>query len=74
MLDRLNEVEKEVQSVRISNKSELKITGLNIFPGRELFPGFFDELKDVDKSEKPVIGKKLNDLKKMAESLFEFEK
>jgi phenylalanyl-tRNA synthetase alpha chain len=71
MLDRLIEVEKEILSFRISNKSELEEYRLKYLSRKGIISVFFDELKNVDKSEKPVIGKKLNDLKKFAESLYE---
>ena len=71
MLDRLNEVEKEIQSAGITNKSELEEYRVKYLSRKGIISVFFDELKNVDKSEKPLVGKKLNDLKKLAESLYE---
>ena len=71
MLDRLNEVEKEIQSAGITNESELEEYRVKYLSRNGIISGFFDELKNVDKSEKPAVGKKLNEIKKLAESKYD---
>jgi len=76
MLNRINQLKSEFES-DISTVSNLKeIEGIRIkYLGKNgSIPELFEELKNVSKQEKPVIGKELNLLKKLAEEKFKQKK
>jgi len=70
MLTKLSEAEKEINSFSISNKEELENFRLKFISRNGLLSKLFDELKDVAKDEKPTFGKKLNEVKKLAEEKY----
>ncbi|MCI0450566.1 MAG: phenylalanine--tRNA ligase subunit alpha [Chlorobi bacterium] len=70
MLSKLSEAEKEINSITIANKEELENFRLRFISRNGLLSKLFDELKNVSKDEKPVIGKKLNEVKKLAEEKY----
>lgn len=71
MISRLNDIEREIHSVVISDKSELEAYRIKYLSRKGILSQLFDELKSVDKNEKPVVGKKLNDLKNFAETHYD---
>jgi phenylalanyl-tRNA synthetase alpha chain len=71
MLAKLDQIEKEINSFFISSKDELENFRLRFLSRKSSLAFLFDELKNIDKSEKPAIGKRLNDIKKLAESKYE---
>lgn len=70
MLDNLTEIEKEINSFPITNKDELEKFRLRFISRNGLLTQLFEQLKDVSKDEKPLVGKKLNEVKKLAEGKF----
>jgi phenylalanyl-tRNA synthetase alpha chain len=74
MLTRLEELEKDISSYVISNKTELEDFRIKYLSRKGLLSQFFDVLKSVSKEEKPSVGKLLNEIKKLAEQKFEENK
>jgi phenylalanyl-tRNA synthetase alpha chain len=74
MLAKLDDIEKEITSFSITGKEELESFRLIFLSRKSTLSGLFDELKNIDKSERPAYGKRLNDVKKLAESKYEEEK
>jgi phenylalanyl-tRNA synthetase alpha chain len=74
MLSTLSEIEKEIESFPITNKEELEKYRIKFLSRNGQLSKLFDDLKKVSKEEKPVVGKKLNEVKKLAESKFESNK
>jgi phenylalanyl-tRNA synthetase alpha chain len=74
MLSKLSEIEQDINSFSISNKDELENFRLKFISRNGLLTKLFDELKNVGKEEKPLVGKKLNEVKKLAESKFDENK
>ena len=74
MIDRLTAVEQELKSIQIANTRELEDYRIKYLSRKGIISQFFEELKSVDVSEKPVVGKKLNELKKEAEAFYESKK
>lgn len=70
MLSNLKEIEEDIKSFTVTNKEELEQFRLKFISRNGLLSKLFDELKDVSKEEKPLAGKKLNEVKKLAESKF----
>lgn len=71
MLSNLSEIESEIKSFPITNKDELENFRLRFISRNGLVTGLFEELKNASKEEKPLLGKKLNEVKKLAEARFE---
>jgi phenylalanyl-tRNA synthetase alpha chain len=74
MLSRLNELEQEIGSFVISGEDELEQFRIKYLSRKGVISRLFDELKNVSKDEKPAVGKKLNEVKKLAEKKFEDSK
>jgi phenylalanyl-tRNA synthetase alpha chain len=74
MLAKLDDIEKEITSFSITGKEELESFRLSFLSRKSTLSGLFDELKNIDKSERPAYGKRLNDVKKLAEGKYEEEK
>ena len=70
MLKNLGEIEQEINSFPIDNKDELENFRLKFISRNGLLSSLFDELKKVPADEKPLVGKKLNEVKKLAEARF----
>ena len=70
MLSDLNEIEQEINSFPVNSPEELENFRLKFISRNGLLTGLFEELKNVSREEKPVVGKKLNEVKKLAESKF----
>jgi phenylalanyl-tRNA synthetase alpha chain len=71
MLSRLNELEKEINSFGVNTTESLEEFRLKYLSRKGLLAQLFDELKGADKEQKPVLGKKLNEVKKLAESKYD---
>jgi phenylalanyl-tRNA synthetase alpha chain len=71
MLAKLDDIEKEITSFSITGKEELETFRLRFLSRKSTLSGLFDELKNIDKSERPAYGKRLNDVKKLAEEKYE---
>src|SRR5690349_7395769 len=70
MLSNLAEIEQEINSFNVTNKEELEQFRLKFISRNGLVTKLFEELKNVSKEEKPLTGKKLNEVKKLAEGKF----
>lgn len=71
MLSNLVEIEQEIRSFGVSGKEELENFRLKYLSRNGLLTQLFEELKGASKEEKPVLGKKLNEVKRLAESIYE---
>jgi len=70
MLSSLNDIESKINEFSIGSKEELESFRLEFISRNGLVSKLFDELKNASKEEKPLLGKQLNDLKKLAEGKF----
>lgn len=70
MLSNLAEIEQEINSFPVNNPEELEAFRLKFISRNGLVTGLFEELKSASKDEKPILGKKLNEVKKLAEGKF----
>jgi len=70
MLANLSEIEQEINSFPVNNPEELESFRLKFISRNGLLTSLFEELKNVSREEKPVVGKKLNEVKKLAEGKF----
>lgn len=71
MLENLGEIESEILAYKISNPTELEAFRLKYISRKGLISQLFDELKKVDAVQKRTFGKKLNDVKKLAEDKYD---
>ncbi len=74
MLSDLTKIEEEINSFQITNTAELEEFRLKFISRNGLLTRLFDELKNVSKEEKPIVGKKLNEVKKLAENKYSEQK
>lgn len=74
MLSQLKEIESKINGYSIGNKEELESFRLEFISRNGLVSMLFDELKNAGKEEKPILGKQLNELKKLAEGKFNTHK
>ena len=70
MLSSLKDIESKINEFSIGSKEELESFRLEFISRNGLVSKLFDELKNAGKEEKPLLGKQLNDLKKLAEGKF----
>lgn len=70
MLSNLSEIENEIKSFSITNADELESFRLKFISRNGLVTRLFDELKNASKEEKPLLGKRLNEVRKLAEGKF----
>lgn len=71
MLDKIQEIAEEVSSYPLNNTDELEAFRIKYLSRKGLLAQMFDELKSAGKEDKPVLGKNLNELKKLAEGKYE---
>jgi phenylalanyl-tRNA synthetase alpha chain len=71
MLSRLDEIAQEINSFPVSDKDNLEDFRIKFISRKGLISQLFDELKTLDKEQKAMFGKKLNDVKRLAESKYE---
>ncbi len=71
MLSILSDIEKEIVQFPVNNKEELENFRIKFLSRNGRLSQLFEDLKQVSKEEKPSVGKKLNEVKKLAESKFE---
>jgi phenylalanyl-tRNA synthetase alpha chain len=71
MLSKLTELEKEITAFVINSAETLEEYRLKYLSRKGLLAQLFDELKTADKEQKPVLGKKLNEVKKLAEGKYD---
>lgn len=70
MLDKISEIEQQINAFSINNKTDLENFRLKFISRNGLIHKLFDELKSVPKELKPAVGKSLNNVKLLAESKF----
>ncbi len=70
MLNNLADIEQEITSCPVGNKDELEAYRLKYLSRNGLLTSLFEDLKGVSREEKPAAGKKLNEIKRMAEAKF----
>jgi phenylalanyl-tRNA synthetase alpha chain len=74
MLSKLDELEKELKSSVINSKDELEQFRLKYLSRKGILSQLFEDFKSASKEEKPLFGKRLNELKQFAESRYEESK
>lgn len=76
MRNRINNLTSEFENdiLTVSNLKEIEAIRIKYLSRNGSIPALFEELKNVPKEEKPVIGKELNILKKLAEEKFKNKK
>lgn len=70
MLDSIKKITSEVEQFSITNQSELEDFRLKFISRNGSISKLFDKLREADKSEKPLLGKHLNELKMFAEKKY----
>lgn len=70
MLNNLAEIEQEISSYTVTNPEELEAYRLKYLSRNGLLTALFEDLKGVSREDKPAAGKKLNEIKRMAEAKF----
>ncbi|HMQ79607.1 MAG TPA: phenylalanine--tRNA ligase subunit alpha [Ignavibacteria bacterium] len=70
MLSDLEKIEQEISSFPVANPEDLENFRLKFISRNGLLTTLFEELKSVSREEKPVVGKKLNEVKKLAEGKY----
>ncbi len=70
MLSDLEKIEQDINSFPVSGTEELENFRLKFISRNGLLTKLFEELKNVSREEKPVVGKKLNEVKKLAEGKY----
>ncbi|MCU0373642.1 MAG: phenylalanine--tRNA ligase subunit alpha [Ignavibacteria bacterium] len=74
MLDRIEQLKTEISNVIVNNSEELENFRLKYLSRKGLISELFEEFKGVDKSIKGLVGKNLNELKNLAQNLFDGKK
>ncbi len=74
MIERIEPLLKEVESVLISNSDELEIFRLKYLSKKGIVSQLFEEFKNLPADQKRDIGKPLNVLKSTAEGIFNSKK
>ncbi len=67
MLSNLSEIEQEINSFPVNNADELEAFRLKFISRNGLLTKLFEDLRNLSREEKPIVGKKLNKVKKLAE-------
>lgn len=70
MLSRIKDIESKINEFTIASQDELERYRLEFISRNGLVSKLFDDLKNVSREEKPLVGKQLNELKKLAEGKF----
>jgi phenylalanyl-tRNA synthetase alpha chain len=76
MLDKINEIKSEIQTgaENISDANTLEDFRLKYLSRNGLISGLFEDFKSVDKEIKGQVGKSLNELKSLAQSIYDEKK
>ncbi len=69
--DKIKEVLQEIKSFQIESKSDLENFRIKFLGSKNIIKDLFLLMKEVPNEEKKTFGKKLNDLKSLANSRFE---
>ena len=67
MIDQIESLRQELNSIRLGSAAELEAFRLKFLSRKGLIPAMFDELKLQGPAQKKEIGRPLNELKQMAE-------
>ena len=70
MLSNLADIELEINAFPVTNAAELEAFRLKFISRNGTVTKLFDELKNISREEKPAFGKKLNEVKKLAEGKY----
>ncbi len=70
MEQKIRSIEQEVNSFLVSSKEALENFRLKFISKKGMIPSLFDEMKQASAEEKKKVGKRLNDLKQLAEGKF----
>jgi phenylalanyl-tRNA synthetase alpha chain len=71
MLDKINDIKKEIQSFSINNEDELEAFRLEFLSRNGKVQSMFGLMKDVPNEEKAEVGKLMNEVKNLAHRSFE---
>jgi phenylalanyl-tRNA synthetase alpha chain len=70
MLNNLAGIEEEISSYPVTNLEELETYRLKYISRNGLLTSLFEDLKGVSREDKPAAGKKLNEIKRLAEGRY----
>ena len=70
MKEKVETIVKEIEKFRVSNPAEIEQFRLKYLSRKGIIPQLFQQLKEAPADEKKVLGKHLNELKKIAEQKF----
>lgn len=70
MLSNLTEIEQDINSYPVASLDELEQFRLKYLSRNGLLAKLFEDFKTVSKEERPAVGKKLNEVKRLAEGKF----
>jgi len=68
IIEKIIQAEHDVESFVIESKTQLEAFRLRFLSRKGLLPELFDLFKETTPEEKKLVGKRLNDLKKLAET------
>jgi phenylalanyl-tRNA synthetase alpha chain len=71
MLDKIKILNEEISSLKIDNHQELELFRLKYLSKKGIIPTLFEEFRTIPALSKKETGKKLNELKLMAQSKFD---
>jgi phenylalanyl-tRNA synthetase alpha chain len=71
MIDKINEILKEVEEFKVDSKDQLERFRLSFVSKKGKITDLFNDLKDVPVEQKKVIGQELNKLKNKAQEKFD---
>lgn len=71
MLDKINDIKKEIQSFSINNEDELEAFRLEFLSRNGKVQSMFGLMKDVPNEKKAEVGKLMNEVKNLAHQTFE---
>ncbi|MDX1642044.1 MAG: phenylalanine--tRNA ligase subunit alpha [Balneolaceae bacterium] len=71
MLDKINDIKKEIQSFSIENEQDLEAFRLEFLSRNGRVQSMFGMMKDVPNEQKAEVGKKMNEVKNLAQQTFE---
>lgn len=71
MLDKINDIKKEIQNFSIENEQELEAFRLEFLSRNGRVQAMFGLMKDVPNEQKAEVGKLMNEVKNLAQQTFE---
>ena len=74
MADNIDQIKREIESFAAETREELENFRLRFLARKGIISRLFDELKLMSRDERPAAGRKLNEIRKLAEERFDYLK